>query len=282
MNETFDLLYSDEALLSRVIFLTSAECISIFVEDENKEYEYEEIFEKLLPSEIKISCIFPTGGKKKLEEAYELFGNSIEYGKTFFIADGDFDSALNKPMISANNFLYLERYNIESYLMNKDAVIQFMRPKLKKTIKSTEKIINYDEWVINIDAFFKEIFKVHFLVQKYYPEIKNVSRGFAMFITNNGLPDYSKLEKYKEEISTYIPDIDTKINEASTVLEECYGCEVGSYVCGKCLVGCLTRYVNKFIKKKLNDEEVKSFLLSYMDCLNLCYIKDNLMTYLSN
>ena len=47
-----------------------------------------------------------------------------------------------------------------------------------------------------------------------------------------------------------IYDIDTKINEASTVLEECYGCEVGSYVCGKCLVGCLSRYVNKFIKKK--------------------------------
>lgn len=282
MSETYDLVYSDEALLSRVIFLSSPECVSIFVEDENKEYEYEEIFEKLLPTNIKISCIFPTGGKLKLEEAYELFGNSIEYGKTFFIADGDFDSVLNKPMISANNFLYLERYNIESYLMNKDAVIQFMRPKLKKTIKATEKIINYDEWVINIDAFFKEIFKVHFLVQKYAPEIKNVSRGFAIFITNNGLPDYSKLEKYKEEISTYIPDIDTKINEASTALEECYGCEIGSYVCGKCLVGSLSRYVNKFIKKKLNDEEVKSFLVSSLDCSNLYYIKERLVEYLKS
>lgn len=282
MSETFDLFYSDEALLSRVIFLSSPECISIFVEDEHKEYEYEEIFEKLLPPNIKISCIFPTGGKPKLEEAYELFGNSIEYGKTFFIADGDFDSALNNPMICASNFLYLKKYNIESYLLNKEAVIQFMRPKLKKTIKATEKIIGYDEWILNIDAFFKEIFKVHFLVQKYCPEIKNVSRGFAMFITKNGLPDYSKLQKYKEEISTYIPDIETKINEASAVLEECYGCEVGSYVCGKCLVGCLSRHVNSFIKKKLNDEEVKSFLVSNMECSNLHYIKDSLVEYLLN
>lgn len=282
MSEGLDLLYSDEALLSRVIFLSSTESISVFVEDEYKEYEYEEIFENLLGPNVKISCIFPTGGKPKLEEAYDLFGKSNEYGKTFFIADGDFDSALEKKMICADNFLYLKKYNIESYLLDKSAIIKFMRPKLKRTIKETERIINLDEWIINIDSFFKDVFKVHFLVQKYCPEIKNVSRGFEMFVTKNGFPNYGQLENYKREVSTYIADIENKTSEAGMLLEENYGSEVGSYVCGKCLIGSLSWYVNKFLRKKLNSDEVKSYLISNMDKSGLYYIKDSLMAYLAN
>ena len=94
MKNDFDLVYSEEALLNRVLYLASSTEINIFVEDEGKEYEYEEILERLLSDDIKINLIFPTGGKLKLEEAYSLFGQSTEYGKCFFIADGDFDIAV--------------------------------------------------------------------------------------------------------------------------------------------------------------------------------------------
>ena len=68
MNTEFDLSFSDEALLSRALFYTSNSTITIFVEDENKEFEYEEIFEKLFSDcQINIDCIFPSGGKAKLE-----------------------------------------------------------------------------------------------------------------------------------------------------------------------------------------------------------------------
>ena len=90
MQNNFDLNYSDEGLLTRVIFLASQNDLNIFVEDVNKEYEYEEIFERLLSPDIRINCIFPTGGKPALETAYDLFGSSTEYGKTLFISDGDF------------------------------------------------------------------------------------------------------------------------------------------------------------------------------------------------
>ena len=43
-----------------------------FVEDADKEYEYEELFEKMFTTELKIDCIFPTGGKLKLEEAFSF------------------------------------------------------------------------------------------------------------------------------------------------------------------------------------------------------------------
>ena len=88
MKKDFDLVYSDEALLNRALYLASPTKINIFVEDDGKEYRYEEIFERLLSDGVKISCIFPTGGKQKLEEAYGLFGKSKEdENKTNILAD---------------------------------------------------------------------------------------------------------------------------------------------------------------------------------------------------
>ena len=147
MSNEFELRFSEEALLSRVLFLTSSTTLSVFVEDADKEYEYEELFEKLFPEELKVDCIFPTGGKTKLEEAFDLFGNSTSYGKTFFIADGDFDVVLGRTMIVADNFLYLERYNIESYLLDEEVVLKYMRPRLRKTFQETKSIVKYEEWL---------------------------------------------------------------------------------------------------------------------------------------
>ena len=67
MQNEFDLNYSNDALLTRVIFLASQNDLNIFVEDTNKEYEYEEIFERLFSEDLRINCIFPTGGKPFLE-----------------------------------------------------------------------------------------------------------------------------------------------------------------------------------------------------------------------
>ena len=47
MSDTYDLEYSNEALLSRVLFLSYENDINIFVEDIKKEFEYEELFERL-------------------------------------------------------------------------------------------------------------------------------------------------------------------------------------------------------------------------------------------
>lgn len=46
MNNKFDLSFSEDALLNRVLFISGKNKINLFVEDTNKEFEYEEIFEK--------------------------------------------------------------------------------------------------------------------------------------------------------------------------------------------------------------------------------------------
>ncbi len=280
MQNEFDLNYSNDALLTRVIFLASQNDLNIFVEDTNKEYEYEEIFERLFSKDLRINCIFPTGGKPFLEEAFTLFGSSCEYGKTFFIADGDFDEALGKNMIVADNFVYLKRYNIESYLLHKDSILRYMRPKLKKTFDATENILKYDEWYSAVSPFFKRLFTLHFVVQKNCYGVENVNRGYARFLDSKGFPKEVEYHKYKAEISSLVTDLDRKILDATAELERIYGSEGVEFVCGKCYIGSLKLYLNTFVKKGIGEDDIKAVLISNFDVNVLKYLSDKLCQYL--
>lgn len=280
MSEKFDLDFSSDALLTRVLFLASETQVNVFVEDINKEFEYEEIFERLFSKELKIDCIFPTGGKVPLEEAFDLFGNDPMYGKCFFIADGDFDIALNKNMKVADNFIYLKRYNIESYLLDKTSILRFMRPRLKKTLAETENIVDYDYWIKTICPYYKKLFALHCVVQKYCPDIKNVARSPDQFIDNKGLPKEIAFEKYKDEISLYVPNVDTEISKMLFNLEQIYGKEAGCFVCGKYFITSLKSYLNTKLKKGINYDEVKSTLISGFDVTLLNYVKESLYNYI--
>lgn len=280
MSTEFELNFSEEGLLSRVLFLTSSTSLSIFVEDADKEYEYEELFEKMFPSELKIDCIFPTGGKPKLEEAFSLFGNSPEYGKTFFIADGDFDIALGKAMIVANNFIYLKRYNIESYLLNEDAILKYMRPRLRKTLKDTKHIINYQDWIDSLSPFFNKLFALHYVVQTDAPEIENVGRSPARFLNSNGYPNEKQFDSYVNEVESVIFDVSQKLSLALPKLINTYGSDTGAFVCGKYYICALKLLLNSKLSKKINEDEVKAFLVSSINTDALSYIKLSLLNYI--
>lgn len=281
MDSGFDLSYSEDALLSRVLFLASKTELNIFVEDAGKEYEYEEIFERLLPTGLKVNCIFPTGGKPGLEEAFDLFGSKEEYGKCFFVADGDFDIVLGKHMITADNFVYLKKYNIESYLLHRNTVLKFMRPKLKRTLKETAEIIQYDEWLSIVTPYFQKLFSLHCVVQKYHPEIKNVGRGIEQFLDKNGYPNEISYNRYKSEISSFVPDIEQAIGEMLKLLENTYGSDPSNYICGKSFISSLKSMLNTKLNKGISYDELKSSLISGFEISSLFYVRDKLLNYLS-
>ncbi len=283
MSKNFDLVHSDEALLSRVLFLASSTELNVFVEDDGKEYEYEEILERLLPESIKINLIFPTGGKPRLEEAYELFGKSEEYGKCFFIADGDFYKALGRTQINASNFVYLEKYNIESYLIDESCIGIFMRPILHEQLDKTKQIIDFPSWKSEISSYFKQIFALHFIVQNNKLDIPNVSKGVGFFIENNGLPKKENLDRYIEDIERRLPNVKNEISANVGKLESIYGTDVTCFVCGKYLIESLARYLGtKLNKKKIGYEELERFLISNFNISSIEYIKDRLLSYIAD
>lgn len=284
MENEFDLKYSDDALLSRVLYLASPTKLNIFVEDADKEYEYEEIFERLFPEELKIDIIFPTGGKIKLEEAFELFGKSNEYGNCFFIADGDFDIALKREQKNAPNFIYLSKYNIESYLLDKSVIINFMRPKLKKCKDEVEKKVEFETWGKEITPYLKAIFALHFIVQKNSKGIVNVAKGPSFFLNHNtGLPNENNFALYIKEIEQQIPDVKEQLPNVIKSLESIYGSEISCFVCGKYIIDSMARYlVTKMKKTKVGYDDLKSYLISNFDISSLEYVKKQLFDYIDS
>ena len=278
MTDLDKLEYSYDAMLNRYYLSKGMYDISFFVEDTGKEYEYEEIFERLLPTDKKRK-IFPLDGKLNLEKAFSIVNDGTE--KVFFIADGDFDILLGKKRVEADNFVYLKRYNIESYLLHKPAIITYMRPRLKRVKSDTEKIVDYEKWEQSIIPFFKKVFAIHLIVQKNNPEIKNVSRGAAYFIKNNGFPNENRLDDYIDEISRVLPNAQNLIHSQIAELEDTYGKEPGCFICGKYLIESLSRYLNtKPVNKKQNSDNLKSYLISHFDISQLDYVKDKIISYM--
>ena len=281
MSEEFDLEYSEDALLNRVLFISGRDKVNLFVEDTKKEYEYEELVEKIFTEDFKLRCIFPTHGKLNMIEAYNLFGNDEEYGKNIFIADGDFDILLGIDMIVADNFIYLEKYNIETYLIDEDAIIKSMRPRLHMEKQQTADKVNFQFWYSTLIPFFQNLFVLHCLVQKEVPSIQNVARNPNSFLLSNGLPNESQYQKYKTEIKEEIEDIEGKLTSLKTEMELAAQGDDLKFICGKYLLASLCLYLNKLTKKKIDSNKLKAELLSRIDANKFTYLKEKIITYLS-
>ena len=63
-----------------------------------------------------------------------------------------------KKMIENPNYIYLEKYNIESYYIDEKAVLRFMAGKMKKTQKSVSQVIKYSSWESVVYEAMKELF----------------------------------------------------------------------------------------------------------------------------
>ena len=58
MRDNNGLTFSDDALSNRSLYLSEFNDINFFVEDKGKEFEYEEIFERLFDNKIQIFSVF--------------------------------------------------------------------------------------------------------------------------------------------------------------------------------------------------------------------------------
>ena len=144
-----DLMYSDDANAARYFFLRTTNDINFFVEDKDKEYEYEEIFDRMFEGKYRINSIFGVGGKEQLKDRFHEFGvcdpesNAIN----IYLADGDFDILLTpSAMIHNQNFIYLKAYNIETYYIDENAIIEYLRGVLKLRKKEVKTLLNFESW----------------------------------------------------------------------------------------------------------------------------------------
>lgn len=269
--------YTREALLNRVMFLSSANEINIFVEDRGKEYEYQNIFERLFDNEVIVRKIFAVGGKSEVEKAYREYGDIYDDKKNFYIVDGDFDMLLDKPMIDKPNYIYLHRYNIESYYIDKNAMLSYMAGKMKKVKEEVDSEICYDAWYEDTYRKLEHLFLAYAVAQRELPGEINVGISGYTYLDEQGFISLEKVEAYENRLKEKIANYNIKLNMCKKRYEEVLSSDSTRLICGKYIFCSLIQYLRNRTKKKIKEEEFRYFMLSMFDISCLNYIKQKIM-----
>ena len=290
MNKANDLMYSDEASATRYLYYKDSQDINIFIEDKDKEYEYELIFSQLMP-DLKFNTIFASGGKKEMKELFGEFGTVDADNPShpnIYIVDGDFDRIIfPNDMITNEHFIYLDAYNIENYLLNEEACIKFSMGKLEQSYCETKQRINYQYWYSSIINQASELFFVYCHLQANHPSIKNVGNGPYIFIDiETGLEKFGALTLYKKKL---LKDNNIDIDAETTQIEEIkqkyrtiYGEECWHLICGKFLLTSLLNYLRSKRVKPICEKDLRWWLINNLAVEPLNYLVDNINRVISS
>ena len=274
-----ELQYSDEAELNRYLLYKDINEINFFVEDKNKEYEYETILEKLFHSKYKIASIITANGKAGVKQAFVEFGeksNDYPQKNNSYIVDGDFDEYIHKEeMIENSHFIYLRKYNIENYLIDEKAVTKFAKGKLHVLEKCVRDRIDFEYWKNTIVEQAKKLFLLYCAVQKVLPEEPNVARSEYYFIDDKtGFERPNGYKLYYDHIITLKDDIDSDIEDIKTIYEMKNGTDYSGFICGKFLLTSLYVYLKGKTKNNFTKDEMRWSLICNFDVSSLNFIKE--------
>lgn len=274
-----ELFFSEEAELNRYLFFSDLNDINFFVEDKDKEYEYETIFKRLLGDRYRISAIIAANGKPGVKEAFEEFGiydKTDVRKKNIFIVDGDFDRYIRcEEMIDSPHFIYLKYYNIENYFIDKNAVLKFAKGKLCLLDKDVKEKVKYEVWRNTIVEQAKKLFLLYCAVQSKLPEEPNVARREYLFINDQtGFERPNAYQEYFDYIVEKEPNILLEVEKVRKKYEEINGCEYYGLICGKFLLTSLYVYLKGICKCNFTKNELRWALLNEFDISSLKYIKE--------
>ena len=275
------LFYSESALLNRVLFYSDYNDINIFVEDEFKEFIYENIFQRMFNYKIKINKILPMKGKKGVEKAFQEYGGAYDGKPAIYLVDGDFDLVMGKEMISSPNYIYLEKYNIESYYIDEKAVLKYMAGKMKTTQKNVSEKIQYSGWEDMIYDAMKELFINYMIAQEVFPEEKNVGISPHTFFYKNGYVNIDKVEEYINQLRNRISDYDIKYDLYKRKFETILSGDTTKLVCGKYLLASLSNYLREKADVRFKEDDFIYFLASFLDIKTLDFVKERIVSIIN-
>lgn len=190
---------SQDGLAALDLFYIGFNDINFFVEDADHENLYEVIFRKAFP-EHRISRIFPLGGKSAVLSHAEKSTNNNK--NNIYVLDKDFDDFLGK-IVSKKNIYYLDRYCIENYLMESNAICELVvehHPRKKRAEISNS--LNVEEILNLCFVNLRELFTLFYCAQLFELGIRNCGAKVEEFCLQGKLwlLDESKLNDYRDSI----------------------------------------------------------------------------------
>ena len=220
-------------------------------------------------------------GKPGVEKAFQEYGCSYDGKPAIYLVDGDFDLVMGKEMINSPNYIYLEKYNIESYYIDEKAVLKYMAGKMKTTQKNVSKKIEYSEWEDMIYAAMKELFINYMVAQDVFPEEKNVGLPPHSYFYKNGYVNIDKIEEYINGLKCRLPDYDAMYDSYERKFETILSGDTTRLVCGKYLLASLSNYLRAKASVTFKEDDFVYFLASFFDIKTLDFVKDRILNIIS-
>lgn len=252
--------------------------VNFYFEDQDQENLYEEIIKKLFP-ELNFFRVFPLHGKPSVITHAKQSKKNNDIKNPIYIVDKDFDDLLG-TIINDDRIFYLDRYCIENYLLDEDALIKVLietYPKEKKD--ELKKNIDLPSFYAESMGSLRPLFKLFYSVQKLGLGLKNCSLKPEEF-TLKGKPwsiDPTKIEKYLELLKTTTqnknlnPPLDDPLNDIRTKICDTIPSE--SLVSGKFIAAIMFHYIKS--KYSLGAISFESFI--YRTAKNHDYSNLNLI-----
>lgn len=276
-----DLKYSFEGELARASLYSDFNDINLYVEDTNKEYEYETVLKRLLGEKYSITTIFGLGGKQAVKKAFFENGEETAGKQNYYIVDGDFDRIISpEEMIDNSHFIYLKAYNIESYYIDEKACLKFAKGKLRQIDENVLKRIDFNEWKKTIVSQSSKLFLCYCFLKKYHPETESVNRKSCLFIDSK--TGFERIDgAYQNFIKSVILPLDNKylekIKQIDKKYKEIYGSDYYNLICGKFLLDSLSFYLKSKGLKSFKHEDLRWSLINDFDIKKLDYIKETII-----
>ena len=278
-----DLTFSSEATLTRAVLYHGLNDINLFVEDANRQFEYETIFKRLLGEKYCIKTIFAVGGKPEVKKSYGEFGANYHGVRNFYIVDGDFDRYIaceREKMIEDDCFIYLKPYNIENYYIDEQACLLYAKGFLKQPDDIVRQTIDFPAWKNQIVSEAKKLFLCYCLVKTVSPKEKNVSRSPYEFI--DGRTGFERTDGafdiYLNHVKSLTENYDDCIQAIVSLYEAENGSDYFNLICGKFLLTSLMCHIRNKTGQKFKIDNLKWFLTNQFDIVRLNYIKERILT----
>jgi Protein of unknown function (DUF4435) len=235
-------------LAARDVFLEQFSEINFYVEDENQENFYLEVFTRLFPK-IHISQIFGLGGKANVLEHSSDPANAARQVRSIYVLDKDFDDLLGKIQ-RRDNVFYLDKYCIENYLFDEDALVAIaIECHPKKTREQHLGELAFAAFLSRATSSLEPLFRLFFAVQKLELGIRNCDRKPEEFSNKHKVWTVSSaaVARYREDVLTCALELNKVRNEADLqmLLDNCFPIHgpADRNISGKFILGLLFHYL---------------------------------------
>lgn len=166
------------------IFYDDFNDVHFFVEDEDQENLYEVVLRKLFPT-LRIAKVIPLGGKQAV--LAHAMGSSARDEAPFgaYLLDKDFDDLLG-ACVAHEAVFYLDRFCIENYFLDPDAVVEVVvesQPKEKR--RTIQQTLDIQAKLTALAESSRDLFMLFFCAQRFDLGIKNCGLAPERFCTQN-------------------------------------------------------------------------------------------------